>query len=472
MQKDSVYTDKILDEKARRLFANERKIKRLDGWFLIREISEEYESAHPFIPAALRKARALLRVCERIPLSLDENAVFAGTQRDAFAKSYALINPNFKVSTFNGYCDPAAVFRDIEPNEEFTEERIDKVRRLSERSEYVRRLKKVYEEAENDTREAAYFVEQVTGHLVPDFRPALRRGTHALREEAENAANECADAEKKSVFEAMDIALSCAEVLAKRYAELARRQQKTADGQRREELALLIRTLEKVPARGAENLFEALQSFILLWQVMCMEQAPNPFAFSVGNADRIFEPFRAVGKHHRVEHRFPIEIRVQSESIAVARRFAFLARKVSVQIVADGNEVFPSPIVGKALVRFGIDARRLQNFRIVIGDDGIHRAGHDVALVFIRAHVEKRIVIIRFQIERARLFRRLVVRFQADDAVFAHEIVIKDRVGVKQVGNVARSDRAADGLRIFRIRNGAAVEFDLHVGEHFLKSGL
>ena len=61
MQKDSVYTDKILDEKARRLFANERKIKRLDGWFLIREISEEYESAHPFIPAALRKARALLR---------------------------------------------------------------------------------------------------------------------------------------------------------------------------------------------------------------------------------------------------------------------------------------------------------------------------------------------------------------------------------------------------------------------------
>ncbi|MEG2009832.1 MAG: pyruvate formate lyase family protein, partial [Clostridia bacterium] len=33
-------------------------------------------------------------------------------------------------------------------------------------------------------------------------------------------------------------------------------------------------------------------SFILLWQVMCMEQAPNPFAFSVGNGDRIFEPYR------------------------------------------------------------------------------------------------------------------------------------------------------------------------------------
>ena len=26
---------------------------------------------------------------------------------------------------------------------------------------------------------------------------------------------------------------------------------------------------------------------------MCDEQAPNPFAFSVGNADRVFEPYRA-----------------------------------------------------------------------------------------------------------------------------------------------------------------------------------
>ena len=42
----------------------------------------------------------------------------------------------------------------------------------------------------------------------------------------------------------------------------------------------------------AKNLYEAIQSYLLLWQVMCIEQAPNPFAFSVGNADRIFEPYR------------------------------------------------------------------------------------------------------------------------------------------------------------------------------------
>lgn len=38
--------------------------------------------------------------------------------------------------------------------------------------------------------------------------------------------------------------------------------------------------------------YEAIQFYLLLWQVMCLEQAPNPFAFSIGNADRIFEPYR------------------------------------------------------------------------------------------------------------------------------------------------------------------------------------
>lgn len=44
-------------------------------------------------------------------------------------------------------------------------------------------------------------------------------------------------------------------------------------------------TLRKVPENGAENLYEAIQLFIIMWQVMCLEQTPNPYAFSVGNAD-------------------------------------------------------------------------------------------------------------------------------------------------------------------------------------------
>ena len=82
-------------------------------------------------------AGALCDIAEMLPLELTENHVFAGTQDDAFARSYALINPSFKVEEFNGYCDPTAVFGDIEPNEEFPKERIEAVREKSNASQYV-----------------------------------------------------------------------------------------------------------------------------------------------------------------------------------------------------------------------------------------------------------------------------------------------------------------------------------------------
>ena len=76
--------------------------------------------------------------------------------------------------------------------------------------------------------------------------------------------------------------------------EIAESKMASADEERKAQLSLLSSTLRKVPASGAESLYEAIQSFMLLWQVMCLEQAPKPFAFSVGNADRIFEPYRAM----------------------------------------------------------------------------------------------------------------------------------------------------------------------------------
>ena len=167
-------------EQAKALFAEERAIHRLDGWFLAREIAMRSHLETPEEPAVLQAGHALKRIVEQLPLSLSENAVFAGTQRDAFAKSYALINPNFRVSTFNGYCDPTAVFNDIEPNAEFPAERIERVREWSKTTPYVTQLSRVYAAAERDTAEVAYFVEQVTGHLIPDFRPALRTGLEPM----------------------------------------------------------------------------------------------------------------------------------------------------------------------------------------------------------------------------------------------------------------------------------------------------
>ena len=47
------------------------------------------------LPLSEKAAFTLARIAEELPLSIEEDAIFAGTQRDAFARSYALIDPTF-----------------------------------------------------------------------------------------------------------------------------------------------------------------------------------------------------------------------------------------------------------------------------------------------------------------------------------------------------------------------------------------
>ena len=291
------YTPCKLSAMAKDLFAEERSINHLEGWFLAREAATYADIDSPE-GSELRAALELKAIVDAVPLSISAHAAFAGTQRDAFARSYALINPDFRVETFSGYCDPTAVFGDIQPigggsgGDAITQERIDTLREKTRQSAYVTQLMEMYAAHERSMSEVAFFVEQVTGHLIPDFRPALKYGVDALIAELDAR-------EPNEARQAMKIALQCAKTLAGRYAEIAKKQAAQAEGERKAHLEYLVKVLEKVPAGPAESLFEAIQSFLLLWQVMCLEQAPNPFAFSVGNADRIFEPYRSLSGEDR-----------------------------------------------------------------------------------------------------------------------------------------------------------------------------
>ncbi len=280
----NIYKDGQLTEMAKALYREERKIKRLDGWFIAKEAEMLNEDKYKDCQPQVKKAHLLCEVLKAIPLSLSDNAIFAGAQRDAFARSYALINPSFTVEGFSGYCDPMAIYNDIEPNEEFTAERIDKVSSFTAKTPMVDMLNKTYGEAENYTKEVIFFVEQVTGHVIPDFRFALKHGIDALISEA--------DSKDGEFYKAAAIALSGVKILCSRYIALIGEQKKSCSAERLGQLELLEKTLDKISSKGAENLYEAIQLYILLWEIMCMEQAPNPYAFSVGNADRIFEPYR------------------------------------------------------------------------------------------------------------------------------------------------------------------------------------
>lgn len=288
----SIYANDVLGEMAKARFVEERSLTRLDGWFMTKEIQRECDQQFADQAPALRAANTMREVARRIPISISAHSIFAGTQDDSFARSYALINPSFKVESFTGYCDPTAVFGDIEANESVTQERIDSLRDYAKTLPFTQKLKQAYATAGKSTEEAIFFIEQVSGHLVPDFKPALEQGIDGRLKRIAEKLDETSEPSQRACLEAMRVALDAVLVLAERYADCARDLQVSAMGSRKQALLLLEQTLRRVPRHPARNLYEAIQSFLLLWQLMCLEQSPNPFAFSVGNADRIFEPYR------------------------------------------------------------------------------------------------------------------------------------------------------------------------------------
>ena len=280
----NIYRPGELTEMAKALYREERQIKRLDGWFIAKETEMLTEGNYTDCSPELKKAHLVCEVVKALPISLSDNAIFVGTQRDAFARSYALINPSFTVEGFSGYCDPMAIYNDIEPSAEFPAERIDRVRAHTAKTKMVEMLNETYGKVENYTGEVLFFVEQVTGHVIPDFRTALKVGVNALIEQA--------NAKDGEFYAAAAVVLGSVKILIGRYLDLIAEQKKTCSAARLPQLERLEKALRQINGGPATDLYEALQLYLLLWEVMCLEQAPNPYAFSLGNADRIFEPYR------------------------------------------------------------------------------------------------------------------------------------------------------------------------------------
>lgn len=293
MKMKEIYSAQEITDLAKKRFQEERSLNHLEGWFLAREIAMKCDEKYEQEPDCIRIAKTEVDIIKEIPLTLGEYHLFAGTQDDAFARSYALINPAFKVSSFAGYCDPTAVFGDIEPIGDITQERIDHVKKYYAENEFAKALTAAYKPAEKYTKEAVFFMEQVTGHVIPDVRHLIEKGALYVKKEIADRQKTVMDQKKKEYYEAMCITMDALLKLAERYRIIAVEKAEKSEGKTKERFSYMAEVLQKIPAEGASDLYEAIQSFILIWQTMCLEQTPNPFAFSVGNADRIFEPYRA-----------------------------------------------------------------------------------------------------------------------------------------------------------------------------------
>ena len=185
------------------------------------------------------------------------------------------------------------MFGDIDPIGDITEERISHVKEYYAKNEFAKVLTAAYKPAEKYTKEAVFFMEQVTGHVIPDVRHLIEKGALYVKNEIAEHQASTKEQKKKDYYEAMSITMDALLILASRYQAMAEEKAGKSEGKAKERFVYMAEVLKKVPAEGADNLYEAIQSFLLIWQTMCLEQTPNPFAFSVGNADRIFEPYRA-----------------------------------------------------------------------------------------------------------------------------------------------------------------------------------
>ena len=275
-------------------FQEQKKTTVMNGWFRVLEIHKDVSQDIPADTSLeMQAAFRLKAVAERLPLSISDSAVFAGTQNDGFSSSYALIHPSFKVEEFKGYCDPLAVFNDLGPEEGLTEERIESVKEYYAKTDYVKDLKKAYTPYTKQTEEALFFVEQVTGHLIADFSQIIKIGTEGLKKILQEKVSQKDMSDKKEALQAMILSMEALETLSFRYRDIATsRLESENDTVRQKEWMLMINVLDSAIVKGASNLFEAIQIFILCWQMMCLEQSPNPYAFSAGNVDRLFEPYR------------------------------------------------------------------------------------------------------------------------------------------------------------------------------------
>lgn len=139
-----------------------------------------------------------------------------------------------------------------------------------------------------------YFYNGV-GHVTVQYEKVLAIGFGGIMEEARTELSKChvfdADYVTKSHFlEAVMISCQAAIDYAGRYAVLAQKMaDKCQDLTRKEELLQIARNCKNVPAKGAQNFYEACQSFWFVQQLLQIESSGH--SISPGRFDQYMYPY-------------------------------------------------------------------------------------------------------------------------------------------------------------------------------------
>ena len=261
-------------------------------------ITESYKETEGE-PIITRRAKAFAHILHNIPIIIRDNELIVGSS--TIAPRGCQTFPEFSYEWLEAELDTVAT-RTADPFEIAEETKAE----LKEANKYWKgkttsELATSYMAPEaikaiehNIFTPGNYFYNGV-GHVTVKYWEVLEIGFEGIMEKAQKELDGCSVgdgnyARKSHFLEA--VILSCKAVIdyAGRYAKLAQEMAaQTSDPVRKQELFVIAENCSRVPAKGAQNFYEACQSFWFVQQLLQMESSGH--SISPGRFDQYMYPY-------------------------------------------------------------------------------------------------------------------------------------------------------------------------------------
>ena len=261
-------------------------------------ITESYKETEGE-PIITRRAKAFAHILHNIPIIIRDNELIVGSS--TIAPRGCQTFPEFSYEWLEAELDTVAT-RTADPFEIAEETKAElkeadkywKGKTTSELATSYMAPEAIKAIEHNIFTPGNYFYNGV-GHVTVKYWEALETGFEGIMEKAQKELDGCSVgdgnyARKSHFLEA--VILSCKAVIdyAGRYAKLAREMAaQTSDPVRKQELLVIAENCSRVPAKGAQNFYEACQSFWFVQQILQMESSGH--SISPGRFDQYMYPY-------------------------------------------------------------------------------------------------------------------------------------------------------------------------------------
>ena len=261
-------------------------------------ITESYKETEGE-PIITRRAKAFAHILHNIPIIIRDNELIVGSS--TIAPRGCQTFPEFSYEWLEAELDTVAT-RTADPFEIAEETKAElkeadkywKGKATSELATSYMAPEAIKAIEHNIFTPGNYFYNGV-GHVTVKYWEVLETGFEGIMEKAQKELDGCSVgdgnyARKSHFLEA--VILSCKAVIdyAGRYAKLAQEMAaQTSDPVRKQELFVIAENCSRVPAKGAQNFYEACQSFWFVQQLLQMESSGH--SISPGRFDQYMYPY-------------------------------------------------------------------------------------------------------------------------------------------------------------------------------------